>query len=77
MVGPQRFLADGEGALVERLGLRVAPLVVVERRQVVEAGGGVGVVGPQRFLADGEGALVERLGLRVAALVVDRAPPGC
>ncbi len=46
MLGPQRFFPDREGAQTERLGLLVAPLVVVEQRQVVEAGGGVGMLGP-------------------------------
>ena len=73
VVGAQRLLADGERALVERLGLGVAALGAVERGQVVERGADIGVVGAQRLLADGERALVERLGLGVAALGVDRA----
>ena len=72
MVGAQRLLADGERALVERLGLGVAALGAIELGQVVERGADIGVVGAQRLLADGERALVERLGLGVAALV-DRA----
>ena len=55
-------------ALVERLGLGVAALGAIQRRQVVERGADIGVVGAQRLLADGQRALVERLGLGVAAL---------
>ena len=67
MVGAERLLADGQGALEERLGLGVVALRTVQLRQVVEAGGGVGMVGAERLLADGQGALVERLGLGVLA----------
>ena len=49
MVGPQRLLPDRQGPLVERLGLRVLALVVVEPRQVVEARGHIGMVGPSAF----------------------------
>jgi hypothetical protein len=61
--------AGGEGALVQRLGLRVEALVVVEPRQVVEAGSGVEVVGSQRFFANGEGAPAQWLGFRVPRAV--------
>ena len=39
-VATQRFFHDCEGALIQRLGLLVAALVVVEFRQVVETDGG-------------------------------------
>ena len=42
----QRLLADLQAALVERLGLGVLALGLVQLRQVVQAGGHVGVVGP-------------------------------
>jgi hypothetical protein len=57
MVRSKRLLSDGEGALVERLGVSVAALVVVEEGQVVEVGGGVGMVRSQRFFSDGEAPL--------------------
>ena len=76
MVGAQRLLPDRQRALVERLGLGVAALRVVEYGQVVEARGDVGVVGSQRLLPDRQRALVERLGLGVAALVLVKRP-GC
>jgi len=57
MLGPERFLADGESSLIERLRLLVSPLRIVERRQVVEARSSVGMLGPERFLPDGERSL--------------------
>ncbi len=41
MLRAEGLLFDRQGALVERLGLAVAALVVVEPRQVVEARGNV------------------------------------
>jgi hypothetical protein len=64
----ERLLADCQCAFVERLGLGVAALLVVEQGQVVEAGGDSGMIGPQRLLVDCQRALVERLGLGVATL---------
>src|SRR5262249_32727308 len=60
----------GEGAwraVMGGRGLRVVADAVVERREVVEAGGGVGMVGAKGLLPDGEGALVEGRGLRIVA----------
>ena len=54
----QHAFADGEGALEERLGLLVLPLVGVEDGQVIETSRGVGVLGSQHAFADGQGALV-------------------
>jgi len=68
VIGAQRLLADGEAALIQRLGLGVAALGTVQPGQVVERGTDGGVVGAQRLLADGEAALIQRLGLGVAAL---------
>ena len=70
VLGAERLLVDRDGALVERLGLRVAAGVPVEQGQVVERGGEVWVLGAERLLADRDSALVERLGLRVAAGVL-------
>ena len=68
MLGTERLLPDGERALIERLGLRVLALGMVEQRQVVEARGHIGMLGAEGLLPDGERALIERLGLRVLAL---------
>ena len=70
MVGPQRFVLDGEGSLVQRLGFPVAALVPVEQRQVVEAFGSVRVLRPRRLFANGEGALAQRRGFRVARAAI-------
>lgn len=51
---------------MKRLGFGVATLLIVEPRQTVETGGGLGVIGPQCFLPYREGALQERLGFGVA-----------
>ena len=48
----QRLLADRQGAAVQRLGLGVPALGVVDGRQVVEAAGRVGVVRAQHLLVD-------------------------
>src|SRR6266511_1474287 len=65
MLGPERFLPDGESSLIERLRLLVSPLRIVEGCQVVEAPSNVGMPGPERFLVDGESSLVERLRLHI------------
>ena len=70
VLGSQHAFVDGQGALEERLGLLVLPLVAVEVGQVIETAGGVGVLGSQLAFVDGQGALVERLGLLVLPLVV-------
>ena len=77
MLRAERLLADGEGAFVQRLGLGVAALRPVERREVVETGGDIRVLRAERLLADGEGAFVQRLGLGIAALRPVEQPRGC
>jgi len=42
VIGAQRLLGDGKIALVQRLGLGVAALALVEPGQVVERGADVG-----------------------------------
>ena len=59
-----------EGFKVERLGLRVAALVLVQDGQVVHGVERGRVVVPEHALAGLEGFEVERLGLVVAALVL-------
>jgi hypothetical protein len=56
MVGSKSLLADRQGAFVKRLGLGVAPLILVEPGQVVEVAGDIGMVGSERLLVDREGA---------------------
>jgi len=53
MLWSQGTFVDGEGALVQRLGLLVLALGSVEFRQIVEAGGRVGVLWAQLLLTDG------------------------
>jgi hypothetical protein len=62
-------LADGEGALQQRLGLFVFALSVVEACQVVEAVGRVWVLWSHRLFSNCQGALEQRLGLLVLPLV--------
>ena len=69
MVGPERLLTEREAALVERFGLGIPALALVQRREVVQRAADVGMVGSERFLAESEAALVERLGFGMAALV--------
>ena len=59
---------DDKRAPVERLGLGVAPLNMVEGRQVVEARRHARMLRPERPLPDGERAAIERLRLGVAPL---------
>ncbi len=50
MVRPQRLLPNRQRALVERLGLRVLALGVVEQSQIVQARGHIGMIGAAVFL---------------------------
>ncbi len=61
---------DGEGALVEGLGLGVVVLLLVEGGEFGEAVGDGGVVETVGFFADGEGALVEDPGLGGVVLLL-------
>ena len=56
--------------MVNGFGLRVLTFVVVEPRQIVEAGGHVGVLRAQGLFPDRQRPLVKGLGLRVLTLVV-------
>lgn len=59
MVGSQRPLPDLQGAFEEGAGGGQFTIGPEQQRQVVESGGGEGVVGPEHSLPDGEGALQE------------------
>ena len=63
--GPSAFSRMASARSQERLGLGVGAGGLVQHGQIVERGGGVGMLGAERLLANGERALVERLGLRV------------
>src|SRR5438128_518249 len=60
MLLPQRLLVDGNGSSVQRLRFRIVALVLVESRQVVEAGSQVRMLRPQDLLIDGDGSLVQQ-----------------
>jgi hypothetical protein len=74
MLGTKGFLPHGDRPLVERLGLNILALSVVKPRQVVEAGGYVGVTRTQDFLANRQRPLVERLGLGILPLTAVEQP---
>ncbi len=67
MMGTSRRLVDRQSALVERLGLGVLALGIVEFRQVVEVIVDIGMVGTQSFLIDRQRPLKKRIGLGVLA----------
>ena len=68
MLLSQNLLADGERLDEEWLRLRVVPLGLVQRGQIVQAGGVIGMLLSQNLLADGERLDEERLRLRVVPL---------
>ena len=57
MVGTVELLADGQAALVERLGLSVLPLDGIQEAQVDEGLGHAGMVGTVELLLDLQAAL--------------------
>ena len=77
MIRAEGLLPYGQRALVERLGLRVLALCVVQPRQIVQARGHIGMIRAEGLLPDRQRALVERLGLRVLALLPCTVPPDC
>ena len=70
MIGSQRLLIDHQSAKVEGLGVGVGALAFVQRCEVVEAVGGIGVLEPQRHLPDRQGAKMERLGFGVDTMTL-------
>jgi hypothetical protein len=64
VAGGKALFAHLQRALVERLGLRQPPLLVIETGQVVEAHGDVEMAGEQSLFVDLQRAFVEWLGLR-------------
>src|SRR5207247_11379909 len=67
-VRPEGLLVDGERAPVERLGVRVPALRLIEERRLVEARDEPRVFRAERLLPDGERLLEERLGQPELAL---------
>ena len=50
MIGTEGFLTDRQRSLVERLGIRIATLVVVQLRQIVQRCRDIGMIGTEGFL---------------------------
>ena len=70
MVRTERLLADRQRSLVQRLGVGVATLILVERSQVVQRIRDIGMIGTEGFLLDRQRSLIQRLGLGVATLIL-------
>jgi len=68
VIGPEHVLPDRQGPLIERLGIGVAGLCLVECGQIVQRRRDRGVIGTKRFLEDRQRPLVEWLGIGVATL---------
>src|SRR5262249_38216363 len=68
MLGPERPLYDVQRSPIERLGLGVSPLRLVEFCQAVEAGRSVWMLWAERLLSDVQSAPMERLSLGVSPL---------
>jgi len=56
MLRPQALLPDAQCALVERLGLHILALRLVQFRQVVERKGHIGMLRPQALFPDAQRA---------------------
>ena len=74
MIGTKGFLTDGQRSLVERLGIRIATLIMVHVPQDCSAKSQHRVIGTEGFLTDGQRSLVERLGIRIATFMVQTTP---
>ena len=68
MAVAEDLAAELQGLLIERLGLAIAPLALVELGQVVHAGEGIGVLLAEHLAAELQGLVIERLGLAIAPL---------
>ena len=69
MFRPEGLFLDLKRPLVKGLGPGVLPLIVVEPREVVEAGSHGRVLRPEGLFLDLKRPLVKGLSLRVLALV--------
>ncbi len=50
MLGPKRFLSDGQRTPIERFRLRILPLVAIDICEIVEADRDIRMLGAKRFL---------------------------
>ena len=65
----KHLFCDGQGTLVERLGLLVLALVRVEVCQVAEQVIGIGMIAPVPCFPNGERVLHERLGFSILSAI--------
>ena len=77
MLLAEHALAGLQRALIERLGLAIAALGLIQRRQIVHACKRIGMLLAEHPLAGLERALIERLGLAIAALGLIQLAPDC
>src|SRR5260370_25809554 len=70
MVRTESSFVNRESMSMEGLRLGILALILVEPGQVVEGGGGVGMLGSQLLLIDHQRSLVERLRLGILALIL-------
>src|SRR5437899_11709885 len=68
MIRAEGLLSDRQRALKQWLGLCVLTLGLVQRREVIQARGYIGMIWADRFLYDRQRTLEEWLGLRVLTL---------
>ncbi|MGY4346568.1 hypothetical protein ACVWXM_003035 [Bradyrhizobium sp. GM7.3] len=66
MIGPECIFADDQRATIERLGVTVALLVLVEAGEIVQRAGDVGMIRSQHLIPDRERALDRRFRVRIA-----------
>jgi hypothetical protein len=74
MLFSKRFLSDHQSPLQEKFRLRILPLVVVERREVVEAFSESRMLSAERFLSDDQRSFIKRFRLRIPPSCTKRLP---
>ena len=72
MIRAESLLPDRQRALVERLGLRVLALGIVQRREVVQARGHIGMIRADRLLGDLQRLFCDHYSAIIATLPVQR-----
>ena len=55
---------------MQRFGIGIATLLVVQRTQIVERTCHIGMVGTERFLSNRQSSLVQRFGFVITTLVI-------
>ena len=68
MIRAESLRPNGQRAMVERLSLRILLLIVIQRRQVVQARRHIGMARTEGLRPDGKRTLEERLSLRMLPL---------